>query len=426
MLIDFKTSNSLSFKDIATLSMVATSDKTLDESNTFKKDGAKFLKSAVIYGANGSGKTNFTNAFAQMRALILGHESLTDFSFKLDKVCQTKPSFFEVVFYYSDNLRYRYGFESNEDSVVSEWLFSSKSSRETCLFTRENKEVTLGRSFSEGKKFKSEVKKADLFLSLVAHEEGKIASEVRSWFKSVNIRSGLESSHINTLHKIQKGGEDDKIKVLDILHSFDIQMEDFIIREREPAQFNFSDDPKLAEEYKEFAIAMEKFISSQKFGPTYDVFIVRRAYDDGKDIGPIELGLLKDESDGTQKLFELAGYIVDVLDKGGVLIIDELESKLHPLVTRELVKIFNSNEKNPLNAQLIFTTHDTNLLKGGHFRRDQIWFTEKDKYGASHLYSLAEYKEKPRKDASLEKDYVKGRFGAIPFIGDFSELIKKD
>ncbi|HKX72592.1 MAG TPA: ATP-binding protein [Candidatus Saccharimonadales bacterium] len=420
MLIQFRTSNSFSFKDTAELSMVASADKTHDNVNTFVRGGVKFLKSAVIYGANGSGKTNLTNSFGYMRSLVLSHTDLRNVTFKLDKSCANKPSYFEVTFYNHDGLRCRYGFEVSEDRVIYEWLFHSKSSRETKIFTREKNGVDMGRH--GGKYVKDEPKNNQLLIALLANQKMQAAQDVVRWFKDVNLRSGLVSSHMSTLEKINNGNKEDKKKVLDILHSFDIQMEDFIIKERprEPISTDGM-EPAMASLVK----AVNEFASTKELGPQLDVFTVRKEYHDGKDIGTVELDLLENESDGTKKLFELASYVVDALDVGGVLIIDELESKLHPLVTKELVCIFNSSDKNKNNAQLIFTTHDTNLLRGGHLRRDQIWFTEKDKYGASHLYSLAEYKEKPRKDASLDKDYVKGRFGAIPFIGDFTELLKR-
>lgn len=423
MFIRFITSNAFSFKETAELSMVASADKTHDGVNTFTKDGVKFLKSALVYGANGSGKTNFTNAFSYMRSLILDRREIDDISFKLDKACTIKPSYFEVVFYNTDGLRYRYGFESSESAIISEWLFFSKSSRETKLFTREGHEINTNRDFSDAKTLERKIEDDELLLVILAKNKGKISRSVVNWFKNVNLRSGLVSSHMNTLNKIKNGEDEYKKKVLNILHSFDIQMEDFIIKEkpREPIEI---DDVKLDSNMIGLLKAVNKFMSTQDLGPQFQVLTVRKEYSEGKDIGTVELDLLENESDGTKKLFELAGYVVDALDDGGVLVIDELESKLHPLITKELVSIFNSSDKNKNNAQLIFTTHDTNLLKGGHLRRDQIWFTEKDKYGASHLYSLAEYKEKPRKDASLEKDYIRGRFGAIPFIGDFSELSK--
>jgi AAA15 family ATPase/GTPase len=127
------------------------------------------------------------------------------------------------------------------------------------------------------------------------------------------------------------------------------------------------------------------------------------------------------ESEGTQKVFALAGPLVDTLKDGKVLIIDEFDARIHPLISRAIVELFNSNETNPNNAQLIFMTHDTNLLSNKLFRRDQIWFAEKNRYGATDLYSLAEYKV--RNDASFESDYIKGRYGAIPYIGNLNYLL---
>ena len=142
---------------------------------------------------------------------------------------------------------------------------------------------------------------------------------------------------------------------------------------------------------------------------------------------PIEseiFDLTVNESDGTEKLFYLTGPILDVLSKGSILCIDEMEARLHPLITRVLIGLFNSKETNPKGAQLIFTTHDTNLLSNKIFRRDQIWFTEKDHYGCSHLYSLAELKV--RNDASFESDYFEGRYGAIPFLGNIRQVILEE
>ncbi|MEE3718825.1 AAA family ATPase, partial [Tumidithrix elongata RA019] len=136
---------------------------------------------------------------------------------------------------------------------------------------------------------------------------------------------------------------------------------------------------------------------------------------------PIGLDMQLNESEGTNKLFAMAGHLIDSLENGKIFLIDELDARLHPLMTREIISLFNSNETNPNKGQLIFTTHDTNLLSNKFFRRDQVWFTEKDKYGVTHLYSLAEYKV--RNDASFESDYIQGRYGAVPFIGDLSHLI---
>ena len=131
--------------------------------------------------------------------------------------------------------------------------------------------------------------------------------------------------------------------------------------------------------------------------------------------------LHSEESDGTEKLFYMTGPLLDVLSKGSILFIDEMEARLHPLITRALIGLFNSKENNPKGAQLVCTTHDTNLLSNKLFRRDQIWFSEKDHFGCSHLYSLAELKV--RNDASFESEYFEGRYGAIPFLGNVRQVV---
>ncbi|MBU1661812.1 MAG: ATP-binding protein, partial [Chloroflexi bacterium] len=136
---------------------------------------------------------------------------------------------------------------------------------------------------------------------------------------------------------------------------------------------------------------------------------------------PFELG---EESEGTQKFFYLLGPLLDALENGNILMIDELEARLHPKLTRELVRMFNSPQTNPHNAQLIFATHDAGLLGEYLLRRDQIWFTEKNRYGATELYSLAEMKE--RNDASFEKNYLLGRYGAIPYISGLRAFLEQE
>jgi len=150
-----------------------------------------------------------------------------------------------------------------------------------------------------------------------------------------------------------------------------------------------------------------------------EIQTLHKKYDQDQQFTEYEsFNMNKNESQGTLKLFSLLGPVIESLLNGHVLVIDELDSRLHPLLTNFIIKLFNSSEHNIHNAQLIFNTHDTNLLSNKVFRRDQIWFTEKDIYGASDLYSLVEYKV--RNDASYEKDYLLGKYGAIPFLGEFS------
>ncbi|MDS3860371.1 AAA family ATPase [Thermosynechococcaceae cyanobacterium BACA0444] len=149
--------------------------------------------------------------------------------------------------------------------------------------------------------------------------------------------------------------------------------------------------------------------------------IHRKFNETGQVTSFVHFNIEQEESEGTQKIFALAGLLVNALKNGKVLIIDEFDARIHPLISRAIVELFNSNETNPRNTQLIFMTHDTNLLSNKLFRRDQIWFTEKNRYGSTDLYSLAEYKV--RNDASFESDYIKGKYGAIPYIGNLESLI---
>ena len=424
MLIEFRTANCLSFKDMAEFSMLASNDKTHKDNNTFPVNNRRILKSAAVYGANGSGKTNFVRAIGFMRDLVLGESPIRNCAYKLDRTMKDEPSFFEIIFI-KDNIRYRYGFEIDRKSVLSEWLFYVPTTREASLFTREKQNITIGRSFREGRRLSDSIKKDKLFLSLVAELNGEsMAQSIIDWFKGMSVMSGLDSDLRNTTKMLSEEGERGekrKKQILDILHRFDIQIEDIAIKEREfvpiviPANLEISDrDRAVIESLNTF---FEKG-SGEELPPR--VIIYRKTYENGKESSIEEFDLRRQESDGTKKLFALAGSLARSLETGKTIVVDELESKLHPLVTKEIVKLFNSKISNKKNAQLIFTTHDTNLLQGNHFRRDQIWFTEKDKYGSSHLYSLLEYK--PRKDASFQKDYINGRYGAIPYIGDFNSL----
>ena len=426
MLIEFRTANFLSFKDMVEFSMLASNDKTHEDDNTFpiNNRNRRILKSAAVYGANGSGKTNFVQAIDFMRDLVLEESPIRNCAYKLDRTMKDEPTFFEIIFI-KNNIRYRYGFEIDRKSVLSEWLFYVPTTKEASLFKREKQNITISRSFREGNVLRDSIKNDKLFLSFVAQLNGaSITQSIMEWFEGMSVMSGLDSNLSNTVNmllKEGKSGKNRKNQVLNILHKFDIQIEDIAIEERDfvpiavPANLEMSDQMKAVIE--SINALLEKG-GGGKMPPR--VITYRKTYENGKESGIEDFDLRRQESDGTKKLFALAGSLAQSLETGKTIVVDELESKLHPLVTKEIVKLFNSNISNKKNAQLIFTTHDTNLLQGNHFRRDQIWFTEKDKYGSSHLYSLLEYK--PRKDASFQKDYINGRYGAIPYIGDFNSL----
>lgn len=395
MLIEFTVGNYLSFKERKTLSMEATAIKENPE-NVVEIGRYKLLRSAVIYGANSSGKSNFLRAMDKMKDIIVSSATYNSTSeidivpFLLNTETEKQPSYFEILFLI-EGIRYRYGFEVDKKTIQTEWLFESKANTEKPLFYRDKDSIEVTKDFEEGRGLEQKTRENALFLSIVDQFNGPIAKKIMVWFNRQRIFSGLQ-------HEKEKGltlaflMSDSLIgEIKNFLSPLNLGFDDFELRENRIVTFH------------------NKFAKN------------------GEVIDKYEFDLLNQESAGTNKLYDMAGNLTYGIIMGSLTLIDELDAKLHPLLTMAIVKLFNSPFHNPNNAQLIFATHDTNLLNYGGFRRDQIYFTEKDYYESSDLYSLVEYKEadgtKVRKDRSFEKDYIAGRYGAIPYIGDFSKLI---
>ncbi|CBN56468.1 MULTISPECIES: AAA family ATPase [Kamptonema] len=418
MLIGFSIGNYKSFKDIVTFSMVASpitsEEKKVDENNVFEvNEQLKLLKSAAIYGANASGKSNFVAAIKFMRSFVLNSSKEGQISepidvepFRLSTQTEKEPSFFEVVFRLEGKI-YRYGFEVNIKQVISEWLFYQQKTKEFKLFERKLDNFQLTTAFKEGKGITDKTRNNALFISVVAQFNGKIAQKILMWFRGLKLISGLHDSGYRnyTIRSFEKKQHKDDI--LRFVKKLDLGIEDIEIETLTPIQLQMP--------------LFEELIASDRREVKKIKTVHRKYNSEDQQISNEIFDLNDNESEGTKKLFYLAGPLIEALKAGDILLIDELDARFHPLITCAIISLFNSKETNPNNAQLIFTTHDTNLLSNNLFRKDQIWFTEKYKHGATHLYSLVEYKIS--KDASLEKDYIRGKYGAIPFIGDLSRLI---
>ncbi|NEP56440.1 MAG: ATP-binding protein [Symploca sp. SIO2G7] len=424
MLIEFSVANYRSFKEKVTFSMVAANlvakDKEIDENNVFAiDDDLKLLKSAAIYGANASGKSNLTKALGFMRWFMVNSSKETQSTekigverFQLSTETEDQPSFFEIIFLL-DGQQYRYGFEANTDKVVSEWLFYVPKSRESKLFERRDNDISATRKYqAEG--IEKRTRNNALFLSVSAQFNVKFAEIILDWLsKTIKIVSGLDDRGYQGYTISCLIDNQNKDGIIKLIKKLDLGIEDIRATETKMNADNLPDN--LPDEIKSFLIERE-VISIQTMH--------RKFNNQGKYISTELFDLDEQESEGTQKIFALAGPLMDTLKYGKVLIVDEFEARLHPLISRAIVELFNSRETNPNNAQLIFMTHDTNLLSNKLFRRDQIWFTEKDRFGSTDLYSLAEYKI--RNDASFESDYIKGRYGAIPYLGDLSQIIESN
>ncbi|MFN6558520.1 MAG: AAA family ATPase [Nostoc sp. ChiSLP01] len=418
MLLEFSIGNYRSFKDKVTFSMVAanivTKEKELDDNNVFVvDDDLKLLKSAAIYGANASGKSNIAKALSFMKWFMINSSKETQSTekigvepFELSTETEAQPSFFEIVFIL-DSTKYRYGFEANQKRVISEWLSYVPNTNLTPLFER----VYDGNSRKLkylSKKLKAEgiypkTRSNALFLSVAAQFNVEIAERILNWLtKKVNIVSGLDDEdHLNyTVSSLAKN-DDKKSEIIQLIKNLDLGIK----------QLRLKETKIIPIEERSYHLKAENLIK-----------IGRDKFDKKGNLSSLKFfDLDNQESEGTKKIISIAGLLVDTLKHGKVLIFDEFDARLHPLISKAIVELFNSKNTNDNNAQLIFMTHDTNLLSNKLFRKDQIWFTEKTRSGATDLYSLVEYKIP--NDASFESDYVKGRYGAIPFIGDLSQII---
>lgn len=423
MLIEFSVANFLSIKDRQTLRMDAASISDYPE-RVINAGRHKLLRSAAIYGANASGKSNLLKAMNTMRVIIIDSVAQSSTAeiitqpFLLSTQTENSPSYFEILFLIN-GIEYRYGFEADRKIVRSEWLFETKKQKEKPLFLRENEVIDVFRDFKEGKGLEERTRANTLFLSVCDQFNGPIAELIMKWFYQFNSISGNKHEGYK---KVTFDVLDNK-NLADEINNFFSEINlgfDKLKLSKEP--FTPAMLPANMANFKE---AVKEFNGKV----IVKTFTSHAKYDDQNQvIEQVDFMMEDQESSGTNKLFDLSGPVFYELRRGGILTVDELDSKLHPLLTQAIIRLFNNPATNPKNAQLIFATHDTNLLTYGQFRRDQIWFTEKDQYGATHLYSLVEYKEedgvKVRKDRSFESDYIQGRYGAIPYIGDFSKLMQ--
>ena len=421
MLIEFKIENYLSFKNETAFSMVASNIKEHKEDNIISDIKEKFglLKSAVIYGPNASGKSNLFKAMSFMKDFIFNSsanrpegQTIPVDKFRLSTETEKKPSSFEITFIH-ENIRYRYGFTIHTSEVHNEWLYSAPHNRERELFTREKQKIKIGRHFNGPAKLKEITRKDSLFLSVAAQFNNKTAGKILNWFNRFNIISGFRDTDYWAFTTKMLEQEETKLKVLHFLKKADMDIKDILIRKisRENMLKLLPDIKKVIPE------------EVQKLGDFINLSTVHKKYNENNQpAGNVIFDFNTSESIGTQKFFNLSGPILDTLENGKILVIDEMDSRLHPVLTGSIVKLFNSHN-NHKNAQLIFASHNTCLLNKEIFRRDQIWFTEKDKYEVTELYSLLEYRV--RNDATFAKDYILGKYGALPFIETHNVLYEE-
>lgn len=396
MLLSFKIKNFLSYKDENQLLMTSVkSFKELKNENLFKEREFEILKTAAIYGSNGGGKSNFIKAVGTMKNIVHNSyaESLkkdedkapVDFYFKLNNDTVNSPTEFEVVFIKNDFI-YRYGFQIKGYDIVKEWLYQKKEV-ETNLFFRNLNEFKINKnSFSEGNEYKNKVNQNVLFISYLAQNNTKVATEIFSWFKNFNSVTAIVNTNYERATKVLLK-KDPKFKI-----------------------------------WLSYAVNFLN-ISNVEIDSQDKIITYHNKFDNNNLlIGTVPFELDFDESEGTKKLIYILGAVYDSLLNGKILFIDELDSKLHPNLTKKLIQFFH--EFNKKKAQFIFTLHDSNMLDKDVFRRDQIWFVDKNKLGSSELYSLSDFDASVvRKTSDYRKKYLDLTFGAANSLDINNQLI---
>lgn len=399
MIIEFCVSNFLSIKEDLKVSFIATPLKeSLSEDNDILPlgdTGISLLRSAVIFGANASGKSNVLKALAFYKRFITDSfkgsqagEPIDVENFHLNATSINEPTTMEATFTDGEYI-YRYGFEVNRKEVKAEWLYQKlrkKRAKELEIYYREGETTSVHQKSPLIQEIvtKKMVSSNALLLSTIAQFNEPKAVKIMHWLSDTQV---LFCS------------EDDKLWEQAIRHLDDETMRRRIIEFARYADLGIEEITKVD----------NRLVSQHK---QYD--------DEGKETNSVSFMFNKNESGGTIKYFSMSYPIMDALDNGKRIIVDELDSKLHPLLVCKIIALFNSAKTNPKGAQLLFTAHDTLLLSAGLFRRDQIWFTQKDSFGATASYSLAEYKV--RSTSPFEKDYLLGKYGATPIIGEMERI----
>lgn len=398
MLVNFTFKNFRSFRDEMTLSMEAASIQEMSTA-VVKSADEDLLPVAVMYGANSSGKSNVLKALKTMRDVLLTSVKLNPKDklyaepFSLDLTSTEEPTSFEIQFTLSGS-KFRYGFDYTADEILAEWLYEKRvGEREFELFLRSGNEFKISKTrFAEGNGKEGATPANRLFVSLVAQLNGKLSQSILDRFSSIEYISGMD-------------GKEYADKTFEML---------FLNKEGANEIKQLFSETNLG--FKELDIEPEDSDTKKMRAES-----VHNLYDaNGEMVGIRTFAADKMESEGTKKMIEIAGPLVDAILSGKILVVDELDAKLHPFLTRKIIGLFMDKEINKKGAQLIFATHDTNLLNLRYLRRDQIWFTEKDKTDSTELYSLVEFRDetgnKVRNDRNIEKDYINGRYGAIPFM----------
>jgi len=413
MLIEFSVSNFRSIKEEQTLSMIADSS-TRKNDNTFvpiEGNKLRLLDSVAIYGANASGKSNILKALNRLISYI--HDLNIDVDdnipyyepFELDKLCLSQPSIFKLSFII-EGIMYEYQIAFDSREVHHEQLDFYPHKRQANLFIRTKNEVKRGDYFQNKRLFSTKALTKYPYLSKVAREEHEQMQKIYEYLKIYAFFAAndthMSSSVVHDVNQVLQKDQKLKIKLDKLIRIADTHIEQIKIEEKN-VDFEF----EYQGPYK-----IKKFIRSDN---KYEFFAVHKTFRDGLLEGEAKFPFFQKESIGTITLYGLGALMLLILNRGDILVIDEIDNSLHPKLCKFLIKLFHHPLTNPRNAQLIFASHETTLLDKELLRKDQIWFTEKNKYGETQLFSAQDF-EKVKGDEPFDLWYMQGKFGGQPNI----------
>lgn len=433
MLIAFGVKNYKSIKEEQEFSFLASSSINEHPDNYVELDNQeKVLKTTLVYGRNASGKSNLLEALSDFLKMVKDstdlklNQSIPAYKpFLFDKESKKENSKFWIEIIADDNIKYYYEVIFNKDSIVEENLDFYPKGYPANLFSRKNDEFKYG-DYLKGEKrsIENQLLKNQLFLSkgvINNHEQLKVPFlKLQSSMSAVSLKSSLDDRLMSIFMHIANDKEADSL--FSIIHNINelLKVADTGITKIETEELDEAEIESKKSRLGDSVDQLKKELRDSIY--KFNIKSFHKVFNDSKEIGFQEIPF-GDESEGSKRLAVLGTFAVFSLASGSLLIIDELNNSLHPLLTTFFVKLFHSKKYNPNNAQLLFSTHDTSLLNSELVRRDQVWFAEKNKFGESSYYSIADFKG-IRSDIPIEKWYLSGRFGAIPVLSDIDLDLK--
>lgn len=419
MLLTFKVKNFRSIKDEVILDLCATSDETMKSNAVFESGKKLLLKSVAIYGPNASGKSNILKSFFVFRMMVLesllrsnATVDLPNEYFKLSSETENKPSSFEMTFLLDGEV-FSYGFEMDKKKIYTEWLKQEKGKK--TLFMRVGQKIESNKNYFQeaSAALKNNTGERVLFLSVLSSNNQPISKKIVEFVKNTNLI--IDANSGDTLNYSFGQFLNNPIMAK--------KMKDFIVKadfgvmniEASEKMVSAKQVQNMPDKFKELFFKEDSKIAERSIR-----FLHKKFGNNKEELKSEPFDFFNEESNGTQHMFALSAPLIDTLDNGKILFIDEIDASLHPILCQYLISIFNSKDKNPNNAQLIFATHDISLMSDDFLRRDQIYFTDKNEKGATELFSLSDISE--RKGVDFAKRYLEGRYSALPYISDFEDI----